>query len=216
MLLSQCTLLQTCYYFCSLEKRLWSPYLRGPRFSVSHHCTCKRRYTLQAHTSIYTHMCTNASQLTHRRINRKKPKQTLDYTSQYSSRESHQSIWHEAWLSWKWRMLSHTLSWAWHHLHWCEPRLDHYLQTWLKQKLTARCRLTEIWQSVENYPRAHSDVVAACILHYRYEFLQCAHLYQPTPQYKQLIPIIIPNSPNSTCFQCDWIIIIHRGISTNL
>lgn len=81
-------------------------------------------YILHTYINTHTHL--------HRRINRKQPKQTLDYTSHYSSRESHQSIWHEAWLSWKWGMLSHTLSLNWHHLHWCEPSLDHYLQTWLK------------------------------------------------------------------------------------
>lgn len=85
-----------------------------------------------AHVHIHFPMCTYTSQLTDRGINRKQPKQTLDYTSQYNSRESHQSVWHEAWLSWKWGMLSHTLSLVWHHLHQCEPRMDLYLWTWLK------------------------------------------------------------------------------------
>lgn len=40
----------------------------------------------------YLHQCTYTGSLTHRRINRKQPKQTLDYTSHCSSRESHQSI----------------------------------------------------------------------------------------------------------------------------
>lgn len=94
------------------------------------HVQTQIHITRSRHTYIHTCACTGL--LTHRRINRKQPKQTVDYTSHYSSRESHQSIWHEAWLSGKWGMLSHMLSLAWHHLHWCEPRLDHYLSTWLK------------------------------------------------------------------------------------
>lgn len=45
-----------------------------------------------------THAHTYTGQI-RRGINRKQPKQTLDYSSYYSSRESHQSIWHEAGLS---------------------------------------------------------------------------------------------------------------------
>ena len=119
-------------YSCSLERRLRWPFVRGFRFSFLDHCTRWHRYIWHTYINTHTHICTYTGSLAHRRINRKQPKQTLDYTSHYSSRESHQSIWHEAWLSWKWGMLSHTLSLDWHRLDWCELRLLHYLRTWLK------------------------------------------------------------------------------------
>lgn len=104
-------------HFCnsSPEDRSWPLFLTG--------------FMIFCFTSLRTPDQINITHI-HGLINRKRPKQTLDSTSHCSSRESHQSIWHEAWLSWKWGMLSHTLSSVWLYLHWCEPRLDHYLWTW--------------------------------------------------------------------------------------
>lgn len=78
--------------------------------------TCRHKYYIVPSTSALT----QAAHLQAEPANRKQPKQTLDYTSHYSSRESHKSWWHEAWLSWKWGMLSHTLALHWDHLHWCK------------------------------------------------------------------------------------------------
>lgn len=121
-------LLHPCCFSCSLEKKrgCGSHLSGGFRLSFSDHFTCGHRYYI--HQYVHTHSVCIRTQCT----NSKQPKQTLDYTSHYGSRESHLSIWHEAWLSWKWGMLSHTLSLDWHHLHWCE--------------LMCCCRFTMTWE----------------------------------------------------------------------